>query len=99
MPHLRPSAGSNNIADNHGANGNALNPVVTVTRNSATQFSLNLNEGSSPDRVVWTLAGSALARVDQNGLVTIHNAPAGMLVLTARDPESGIGHTIVLRVG
>jgi hypothetical protein len=39
----------------------------------------------------------SFATVNQNGLVTTMNK-AGMVVLTAKDPVSGIVHAVVLRI-
>jgi len=72
--------------------------IVQIPRNASTQFTLNLNPGASPAGVLWTLTGSALAAVDNNGLVTVLNLASGILMLTARDPITGVRHTIALQV-
>jgi hypothetical protein len=56
-----------------------------------------LNEGASAEGIIWTSANTALAAVDENGVVTVKNV-IGTVVLTATDPVSGRSHSVLLRI-
>jgi len=77
--------------------GAAAAAMVAVGRNRTVQFGLALNEGASNVGVVWTTSNANLATVNAEGLVTIRNM-VGTVTLTARDPDSGITHSIVMRI-
>ena len=79
--------------------GTPVTGVAFISRNTSTQFTVILNDGASPAGVTWTLTGSAMARVDQNGLVTVMNLSSGLLTLTARSPCGQHAHSIAIRVG
>jgi hypothetical protein len=71
--------------------------MVSASRNSTLAFCVTLNEGASDEGVVWSVSDPSIATANADGTVTIHNK-AGMVMLTATDPESGLFHMIVLRV-
>jgi hypothetical protein len=71
--------------------------MVSASRNSTLAFCVILNEGASDVGVVWSVSDPSVATANADGTVTIHNK-AGMVMLTATDPESGLFHMIVLRV-
>ena len=72
-------------------------PMVTVSRNSRHQFNVILNDFALADDIVWTVSSATHAGVDADGLVTIKNV-MGTATLTAKDPVSGLQHTIILRI-
>ena len=80
-----------------GADGQQVAGTVTVSRGSSVQFGAIVNDGASTENIVWTISNTALAAVDANGAVSIRNS-VGMVTLTARDAETGISHSITLRI-
>ena len=77
--------------------GNPMPSTVAASRNSTVSFSIIANDGALCDGLVWTSSDTSLATVDNYGNVTIMNK-TGMVVLTVKDAESGISHSIVLRI-
>jgi hypothetical protein len=71
--------------------------MTTVERKSQITFTVALNEGASDEDLFWTVSDPSLASVDAHGTVTIFNKP-GMVILTVKDPISGITNAIVLRI-
>ena len=71
--------------------------LVTLPRNSKKQLSLNLNLGASADGIIWSSSSTLYATVDQTGLVTVLNR-MGTATITAKDPVSGISHSVILRI-
>jgi len=81
------------IAD---AQGRPAAAMISVSRNSAAQFGVILNEGASSEGIAWSVSNANLATVSPDGLVTIRNM-AGTVVLTARAPGGAV-HSITLRI-
>ena len=70
--------------------------MVTLTRNSKTQFKAIVNPNATTDGIVWSTSNSSFATVDPCGLVTTE-ALAGTVTLTAKAP-SGVQYSIILRI-
>jgi len=74
--------------------------MVNVSRNSVHTFNFIIDEGTLGDRIIWTVNNPTFATVtveDGVATVTARNLP-GMVILTATDPDSGLRHTITLRI-
>ncbi|MDR0490026.1 MAG: Ig-like domain-containing protein [Oscillospiraceae bacterium] len=73
--------------------------LYSVPRNSIHQFGVLLNNDATIEGVsiVWTVSDTSGAAVDANGKVTINNK-SGMVILTAKEPVSGLSAAIVLRI-
>ena len=71
--------------------------ITSIPRNSKISFAAIVNAGASTDGLVWRVSDTSFAIVDSIGNVTILNK-MGMVTLTAIDPETGISHSIVLRI-
>jgi uncharacterized repeat protein (TIGR02543 family) len=71
--------------------------IETVRRGQVRQFTVTLNDGASDAGIHWKTANTALAEVDDDGLVTIKNV-IGTVVLTATDPVTSRSHSILLRI-
>ena len=71
--------------------------MTTVSRNTTLQLDLILSKYARLDYLVWSVSDTAYATVDKNGLLTIGNK-AGMVTVTARDTDSGLMSSIVLRI-
>jgi hypothetical protein len=71
--------------------------IETVRRGDTRTFTVTLNEGASPDNLVWSTANPALATVEKGGKVTVKNV-IGTVVITATDPVSKKTHSILLRI-
>jgi len=80
-----------------GAGGVPVPALVTLPRNSSVEFGLDLNVGSLPTGVVWSVSNPALATVDADGKVTAKTT-TGTLVLTAKDADTGVFQSITLRI-
>jgi len=72
-------------------------PTTTVVRGGSYSFRATLNEGALSGGIVWSVSNPLYATVDNNGAVTILNK-TGTVILTAKDPDSGLSHSIVLRI-
>jgi hypothetical protein len=79
------------------ASGDSAPAMLSVSRNTILQMGVALNELARFQGLVWSVSDESFASVDASGLVTIMNK-MGMVVLTAKDTESGITHSIVLRI-
>jgi putative CocE/NonD family hydrolase len=71
--------------------------TLGVKRNSTIKFDFIINEDAIGDGVVWSVANTVYATVDENGTVTIKNV-TGTVVLIAKDIYSGVSHSIILRI-
>jgi hypothetical protein len=71
--------------------------MLSVSRNSRLQLDLITNPTAGLDYVVWSASDASFATVDQTGLVTVMNK-MGMVVVTAKDTDSGRTHSVVLRI-
>jgi hypothetical protein len=75
--------------------------LTSLPRNSAHQFSVIVNGGEPADGsewgIVWAVADTSYATVDQRGNVTTKNK-IGTVILVVTDPASGLHDTIVLRI-
>jgi uncharacterized protein YjdB len=71
--------------------------MTTIGRNSKVTFSVSLNPGASDEGIVWTVSDPSYATVDAHGTVTTHNK-AGIVILIAEEPVSGIRHMVALRI-
>ena len=71
--------------------------IATVARYETRKFSLILNEGATGKNVKWTIADPSLGYVDAEGNVTIFDK-TGNVRLTVTDPDSGLSHSITLRI-
>ena len=71
--------------------------LVSVKHNSTMQFKAIANPGASTDGVVWSIADTSYATVDEDGLVTTLNK-LGTVMLTATDAETGLSYTVVIRI-
>jgi hypothetical protein len=71
--------------------------IETVRRNQVRQFTVNLNAGASAANVEWSTSNQVFAAVDSTGVVTVKNV-IGTVTLTAKDPLSGLSHSILLRI-
>ena len=72
-------------------------PSIAVSRGNTYTFDLILNEGAIADRILWSVNNPQLAKVTNDGTVTILNR-TGTVVLTATDPDSGLNYSIILRI-
>ena len=78
--------------------GAAVPAAVTAARNSTIQFDYIVNKDALHEGVVWSVSNSAYATVNtETGAVTVKNL-TGTVILTAKDPLTGISHSIVLRI-
>ena len=75
---------------------NALS-IYTVARGESYHFGLILNNHATCEKVEWAIADPSLAYVDHDGNVTIFDK-IGNVRLTATDPDTGISHSITLRI-
>jgi hypothetical protein len=71
--------------------------MVTLARNSSMKIEAIVNEFSTVLDLEWSVSNAAYATVNADGLVTARNM-MGTVVLTAKDPASGITYAIVLRI-
>lgn len=71
--------------------------ATAVTRGKTYTFSVILNEGAVDDEVEWTVNNTVYAKVNDDKSITILNK-TGTALLIATDPESGISHSIILRI-
>ena len=71
--------------------------ITTVARGETYNFNLNLNAGASSENVIWSLADPSLGYADGGGNITIFDK-TGNVRLTATDPDSGLSHSITLRI-
>lgn len=72
-------------------------PALAMARNSTQQFTVIVNEGATPEGVVWSVQSTNCVLVDaETGLVTILDEP-GTAVLIA-SAANGVAHSIILRV-
>jgi len=69
----------------------------TVARGGVYNFGLLLNEGAKADNIVWTLSDPSFALIDDKANIHILNK-TGTVRLIATDPESGLYHSITLRI-
>jgi hypothetical protein len=71
--------------------------MLSVQRNKQYTITLDISPAHAlPDEIVWTVSDPTFAIV-KDGVVTVLNK-MGTAVLTAKDPESGATHSIVLRI-
>ena len=71
--------------------------IFTVARYGVYHFSYSLNEGAVSNNIRWQIADPSLGYVDDNGQVTIFDK-IGNVRLTATDVETGVSHSITLRI-
>ena len=72
-------------------------PAVSVKRGETVSFKLILNAGVNSKNIAWSSGNTSLATVDSNGTVSILNR-TGTVILIAADPDSGLQHSIILRI-
>ena len=73
-------------------------PVVfMMPRNTSVTFPLILNPGATSEGIVWSVSNPNIASVDNSGKVTTNNL-TGSTNLMATDTESGLSHSIILRI-
>jgi len=71
--------------------------LTTVVRGETYRFRVTLNEGAVDDDIGWSVNYPTYATVNSDKSVTILRI-TGAVILTAKDPDSGLSHSIVLRV-
>jgi len=78
--------------------GTAAQAAITIPRNISLQFDYILNPDALREGIVWSVSDPSYATVNaETGLVTTYKK-TGTVVLTAKDPLSGISYSIVLRI-
>ena len=75
-------------------------PMILMPRNSEKKFTADINLGAAAAGIIWSVNNPNLATVTVvDGIATvITKGMSGNATLTARDPETGISHSIVLRI-
>ena len=71
--------------------------IATVARYETRNFGVILNDNAISDKIDWTIADPSLGYVDEDGNVTIFDK-TGNVRLTATDRDTGISHSITLRI-
>ena len=71
--------------------------IATVARYGEYIFRVILNDGANNENIKWTIADPSLGYVDDDGKVTIFDK-TGNVRLTATDIDSGLSHSITLRI-
>jgi len=71
--------------------------LVTVVRGATYTFEAEVSEGAFADILDWTVGNTTFATVNADGSVTILNK-TGSVILTAKDPDTNISNSIILRI-